>query len=133
MPGMKLHRLLSSALAGIALASCAQTPPATAEPESKRLDQELRSLIGPAACKTNEQCRTVPVGAKACGGPTGYMAWSTQGTDAGAVAALAKRQSEAHRREVEASGMRSNCSLVVDPGAACVAGQCQLATRSATR
>jgi hypothetical protein len=128
---MKLPHLLATALACAALASCAQTPPATPsttppEAESVRLDRELRALIGPASCSTDAQCRTVAVGAKACGGPAGYWAWSTQGTDAEALTALAARQTEAQRREVASSGMRSNCSIVSDPGAACVAGRCQV-------
>lgn len=127
MAAMKLHRLFASALACIALASCAQTPPpSTTETDSARLAGELRTLIGSARCSADTQCRTVPVGAKACGGPAAYWAWSSQGTDADALKALAARQAEAHKREVEASGMRSNCAMTTDPGAACVAGRCQL-------
>lgn len=126
---MTLPRLLASALACIALASCAQTPPPAVPPvaESARLAGELRTLIGPASCSADTQCRTVAVGAKACGGPAGYWAWSSQGTDAEALKALAARQSDAHKREIEASGMRSNCAMTSDPGAACVAGRCQMA------
>ncbi len=129
---MPLPNYLAAALACITLASCAQTPPAAApQPESARLGQELRTLIGTAACSTDAQCRTVPVGAKACGGPAGYWAWSTQNTDADALKALATRQAEAHRREIEASGLRSNCAVTPDPGAACVAGHCQLTATAA--
>lgn len=128
---MKLHRLLAPAFAWAALASCAQTPPAAAEPESARLGRELRELVGPAACSTDAQCRSLPIGAKACGGPAGYLAWSTQGTDAARLQALAAKQADAQRRENEAGGRRSNCALVADPGAACVAGRCRLATPAA--
>lgn len=142
---MNPQRLLAPLLAWAALSSCAQTlpPPAPAAPptpvaaapevESVRLGGELRALIGAAACSANEQCRTVPVGAKACGGPAGYLAWSTQGTDAPRLIALATRQSDAHKREIEASGMRSNCAMVTDPGAACVAQRCTLQTVSSAR
>lgn len=136
---MKPHRLASRAaaplLAWAALTSCAQpTPPAAgAEPEAARLARELRTLIGPAACTADAQCRTLPVGAKACGGPAGYLAWSTAGTDAGQLQALAARQAQAQQRELERSGMRSNCAVVTDPGAACVAGRCQLATPASAR
>lgn len=128
---MKPHRLIvTTLLAWAALSSCAQTPPtppaASAEPESMRLARELRTLIGPAACSSDAQCRTVPVGAKACGGPSAYLAWSTSGTDAQQLKELAGRQSAAEKREVAASGMLSNCAMVMDPGAACVAGHCQL-------
>jgi len=129
---MKLPQLLACALACMALASCAQTPPPSApETESARLAGELRALIGPASCSTDSQCRTVAVGAKACGGPAGYWAWSTQSTDAMALNALAERQAQAQRREVATNGMRSNCMLAIDTGAACVAGRCQLKASAA--
>ncbi|MEO6278469.1 hypothetical protein [Roseateles sp.] len=130
---MKLHRLLASTFTCIAITSCAQTPPAADEAESARLARELRTLIGPANCSADTQCRTVPVGAKACGGPAGYWAWSTNGIDEARVADLATRQSAAHRREIAASGMQSNCAITVDPGAACVTGRCQLATPASAR
>jgi len=122
---MKLLRhLLPTILAATALASCAQPP---AEPESRRLASDLRTLIGPASCTSDSQCRTVAVGSKACGGPGGYWAWSTEGTDAKRLAELAARQAEAEKRETLAAGLRSDCRVVTDPGAACVARRCELA------
>jgi len=125
---MKLHRLIAPLLALAALNSCAQTPPASpaAEPESARLARELRTLIGPAACSTDAQCRTVAVGAKACGGPGGYWAWSSTGTDETRLRDLARRQAQAEAAENARSGMLSNCSVVTDPGARCEAGRCVL-------
>lgn len=124
-------RLFAALLASAALASCAQpappVPAASAAPqESARLERELRTLIGPASCSADSQCRTVAIGAKACGGPSGYLAWSTEGTDAARLAELAARQSAAQRRENEAGRRVSNCIFVTDPGARCVAGRCQL-------
>lgn len=122
--------LLALGLGTWALASCAQ-PPArpAAEPESQRLARELRAVIGPAACTADSQCRTLPVGAKACGGPAGYWAWSTEGTDAEKLVAVAQRQSTAQKREIEASGMSSDCRVITDPGAACVANRCELSNK----
>lgn len=116
-------RLFIACLASATLTACAQT---AAEPDSVRLGRELRAAIGPAACMADTQCRSLPVGAKACGGPAGYLAWSTQSGDAQRIAALAAQQADAERREIEASGLRSNCALVADPGVACVAGRCQV-------
>ena len=126
---MKLQRLLAALLAWAALTSCAQTTPppaATAEPEATRLASELRALIGAAACSKDSQCRTLAVGAKACGGPGGYWAWSSAGMDEGRLRKLAERQSQAAAAENARSGMLSNCSVVTDPGARCEAGRCVL-------
>jgi|GEM_PF-635596 len=120
-----LQHLMAIALTASALASCAQTTPPEPETQSQRLARELRELIGPAACTADSQCRSLPVGAKACGGPAGYWAWSTQGVDEKRVADLAARQAQAAQREMASSGLRSNCAAAVDPGVACVANRCQ--------
>lgn len=133
---MKTHHLLATLLAWAALASCAQTPPAATaatEAESARLGRELRAVVGPAACSSDSECRTLPVGAKACGGPAGYLAWSTRDTDEQKLQALAARQADAQRRENRAASMRSNCAVVTDPGAVCLASRCQLATAPSAR
>ena len=131
---MKPHRLPTLVLAWAALASCAQTPPpapaSAPETESARLARELNTLIGPAACSTDSQCRTLAVGARACGGPATYLAWSTVGTDAQRLTELAARQAAAERRENFVSGGQSICSMAVDPGASCQAGHCQLVNPS---
>lgn len=139
MGTMKPSRLPALLLSCATLAGCAQPatapaiPASTPEPESARLTRELHALIGPAACNADSQCRSLPVGAKACGGPAGFLAWSTAGTDAARLQDLATRQAEAQRREIETSGLRSNCAVSTDPGAACVAGRCQLRASASVR
>ena len=85
---------------------------------------QLQGFIGEAACKTNEDCRTIAIGAKACGGPDAYLAWSARQTDAKALAAAAKRYAELRRSQHEQAGRMSNCAFVSDPGA-----QCETASR----
>ena len=77
---------------------------------------QLQGFIGEAACKTNEDCRTIAIGAKACGGPDAYLAWSARQTDAKALAAAAKRYAELRRSQHEQAGRMSNCAFVSDPG-----------------
>jgi hypothetical protein len=120
-----LQHLLAIALTATALASCAQTTPPAPQTESQRLARELRELIGPATCTADSQCRSLPVGARACGGPAGYWAWSTHGVDETRLTDLAARQAQAQQRELASSGRRSNCSVAVDPGVACVANHCR--------
>ena len=91
----------------------------------------LRGLIGDAACDSDAQCRTVPIGAKACGGPEAYLAWSLARTDAGALQAEAARHAKASRLEAAAKGMASNCAVVVDPGAYCAPAETGASTASA--
>ena len=89
---------------------------------------DIRRQIGTPTCTDNAQCRTLPVGAMACGGPQEYLPYSTQKSDAKALRALSERSYAETKAALTASGMVSTCMLKADPGAVCVAGTCQLGT-----
>lgn len=78
------------------------------------------------ACSADAQCHTIGVGAKACGGPERYLAWSSRDDDGTRLRALVAEHAAARRAEDAKAGLMSTCSVVPDPGAACVAGQCVL-------
>jgi hypothetical protein len=99
--------------------------PGGAPGPGKTLEQ-IRALIGTAPCNHSNQCRTLPIGARPCGGPEAYLAWSTVNASEFELRALAERykaERDAHNR---ASGMISDCRYIADPGAVCRAGTCQL-------
>ena len=48
----------------------------------------IRALVGDASCTESGQCRTLPIGAVACGGPQDYLPYSTSRTDEKALLAL---------------------------------------------
>lgn len=100
----------------------AQVAPAA----SSRLPDQMHAQIGTAACTDSAQCKTVALGARACGGPEGYLAYSTAVTPTAPLQALAERYAQQRRAEQAASGMMSTCQFMVDPGAQCRAGSCQL-------
>lgn len=87
--------------------------------DASALEAQLRGLIGDAACVSDDQCRTVAFGAKACGGPQGYLAWSTLHTDATALAATAEQYAARRRADNQREGRVSDCAMVADPGAYC--------------
>jgi hypothetical protein len=106
-----------AATLGLAAACAAEQP---AKPPTAMAS--VQALIGDAACSADTQCATIGVGAKACGGPDAYVAWSTTRTDPQALRAAVQRQADASRSEQAAKGMVSNCSMVSDPGAFCDIG-----------
>lgn len=127
----RLLRLASIVSILIATAACANDPDGRKAPtpetaNSAKLWQQIQAEVGDAACDAPQQCRSVAVGAKACGGPDSYLAWSTQRSDAKRLQALVDQHAQARRDENRAAGMMSNCSLVTDPGASCQAGRCTL-------
>lgn len=98
---------------------------AAAAAKSASLD-DIRRLIGTPTCSDNSQCRTVPVGALACGGPQEYLPWSTLRTNESELRNVAERFKVARQAEIKNSGEMSICIHRPDPGAVCVAGTCQL-------
>ena len=109
------------------LTTCAADPPgAPAQLTPAQLLHQIQALIGDAQCDNAAQCHTIGVGHKACGGPGSYLAWSSKYTRETKLKALVARQAEAEQRESEKMGVLSDCSMVPDPGAVCVASRCQL-------
>ncbi len=120
--------LLSTLLLALSLGACAAP---TAEPSvpavpAARLQQQIDAAIGDAACSSSAQCRSLAIGARACGGPERYLAWSTQRSDAAQLDKLAQALKAQREAENARSGMASTCQFLMDPGAQCVAGRCQL-------
>ena len=83
-------------------------------------------MVANASCADASQCKTVAIGARACGGPEGYLAYSTALTKPAQLQALALRHAEQRRAEVTSAGLLSTCIMLQDPGATCRAGACQL-------
>lgn len=90
----------------------------------------MKALVGAASCTASDQCRTVALGANACGGPQGYLPYSTAGTDEKALLELAARFKAERQAEIKARGEMSTCQHIPDPGAVCTSGTCQLGASS---
>jgi len=100
--------------------------PSTPAPTQAALLEQIQSEVGTAACDSTQQCQTIAIGAKACGGPERYLAWSSKNNDGKKLKALAYAQAEASRRQQQNDNMMSTCSIITDPGSSCVAGRCEL-------
>lgn len=121
-----LRSLLRLAPAGLLLlVACAgaQAPPSTA---TATLWRQIQSANADTGCDGDSQCHSLGVGAKACGGPERYLAWSSKQSDGAGLKALAEQHSAARRADDARQAMMSTCSLVSDPGAVCRAGRCVL-------
>ena len=95
--------------------------------------QRIEAEIGPAECSSSTECRSLPIGAKACGGPARWIAWSTRHSRAEQLQAWAGELAQRQRQRDAAQGMVSTCSIVPDPGASCDAGRCVLARADLAR
>lgn len=102
-------------------ASPATGTAAKPEPLSAQLWREIKAEVGDAECDGPQQCHSIGVGTKPCGGPEGYLAWSSKATDGKKLKSLVERHAAARDEENRRSGMASNCAIPQDPGAVCVA------------
>ena len=122
------QRGLWPALLLTTLVAACQAQPLAADPRAAEaaLLQRIRAEVGQAACTSTADCRTLPIGSKACGGPAGWMAWSATASRADTLQAWALELAQRQRQADMADGRMSTCSVVPDPGARCEAGRCVL-------
>lgn len=120
------------ALLGLAACQTSATTGPTGSigvPTEAALQQQIDTTIGQAPCTANAQCRSIGVGANACGGPAAWRAWSTQNNPKGeALQNLVSQQAALQRQRQAQSGMVSTCRYLPDPGAVCQSQRCVLKT-----
>jgi len=85
----------------------------------------IRALAGTPSCTSDDQCHSLPLGARPCGGPESYLPWSSARTPQAEIEALGERYKEERRAANKASGVMSTCQFLMDPGAVCRAGTCR--------
>jgi hypothetical protein len=102
--------------------------PASAVPASDpaTLLARIDAARGTAACDSDAQCHSIGIGAKACGGPERYLAWSSKDSDGARLRALVEEHAQSRRAADAKAEMMSTCSIVTDPGARCASGRCVL-------
>ena len=82
------------------------------------------TLAKAAACTVDTECHSVAVGAKACGGPTGYRAYSSKTVSTASVDALAQQERDVAGQAARESHQVSTCFMLADPGARCQQNKC---------
>lgn len=92
----------------------------------QRLRLEIDSLIAQdLTCESVADCRAVPVGAKACGGPKAYLVASVRNAAFEALQSKSQEHQEMEKLYNEQNQMMSDCSVVTEPEMQCVDSRCQ--------
>jgi hypothetical protein len=97
----------------------AAAPPSKAGGDVAALESRIDALIGEAACQVDGDCRTIAIGALACGGPQAWRAWSLRQSDGAALEAAVERHRQARLAQIARTGEQSVCIALADPGAVC--------------
>lgn len=109
--------------------ACAGSPPPPARPASESLLDKIRAEVGDAACDGPQDCRSIAIGAKPCGGPDSYMAWSVKRSDEQRLRALVEQHAAARKDENQRAGANSTCVFETNPGVSCQNARCTLRPR----
>ncbi|MCM4159076.1 hypothetical protein FHG64_08800 [Antarcticibacterium flavum] len=108
-------------------ASCEQMAQIKQEVTREQLDQQLvaiEALIEEGSCTENSQCRFIPYGSKACGGPQGYLIFSSN-VDVDELQTKVDAYTKAEATYNKQEGIMSDCSIPPEPAKlGCVDGNC---------
>jgi hypothetical protein len=129
-PPRPIHRLSAYFAILSGLAACVPPVPAeSAEVQAATasldvLRAEVRAQLGDPTCTITAQCRTIPFGAKPCGGPWSYLVYSVATTDSAQLAVAVDRYTAREHELNRLEERVSDCSLVTEPEVMCADGQC---------
>lgn len=121
---MKIFIMISM-FVGI-FASCEQLS-AEQEITREQLDRqlaEIQSFIEEGNCSSDSQCKFIPYGSKACGGPQGYLIFSSN-VDEEKLKSMVEKYSQAEASFNKANNIMSDCSIPPEPQElVCEDGEC---------
>ena len=99
-------------------------PPASDTETLTALRDTIQTIVGDATASDPASCRTIPLGAKPCGGPWTYLVFSSEMTDSVRLFASVDRYNETEARLNAVDGRVSDCSYVARPQVEIRGGRC---------
>ena len=102
--------------------------PSGAESDSQhiaRLEREARALASVKGCERASDCRSAPVGAKACGGPRAYIVYCAATTDTARLFATLHELERVETAYNSKAGIISNCMFRLPPTVTLAGGSCR--------
>ena len=108
--------------------SASPSPAPATESDSQRivrLEREARALASTNGCARASDCRTAPVGAKACGGPRSYITYCAATTDTVRLFATLRELERVETAYNAKTGAISNCMFRLPPTVTLVGGSCR--------
>lgn len=89
------------------------------------LEDQAKALVKTTGCSAADQCRTAPVGNRACGGPRYYLVYCSRTTDSVALFSKLKAVSDAEGEFNRRYQIVSTCEFRMPPQVALVGASCQ--------
>ena len=79
------------------------------------LEDQAKALVKADGCTSADQCRTAPVGNRACGGPRYYLVYCSRTTDSAALFAKLKAVADAENEFNTKYQLASTCEFRMPP------------------
>ncbi|MEA2707381.1 MAG: hypothetical protein QOH22_2169 [Gemmatimonadaceae bacterium] len=89
------------------------------------LEDQAKALVKTDGCGSAGDCRTAPVGSRACGGPRYYLAYCSRTTDSAALFQKLDVVANAERAYNEHYQIASTCEFRMPPTVALSGGSCK--------
>jgi hypothetical protein len=89
------------------------------------LEDQAKALVKTDGCGSVGDCRTAPVGSRACGGPRYYLAYCSRTTDSAALFQKLDVVANAERAYNEHYQIASTCEFRMPPTVAISGGSCK--------
>jgi hypothetical protein len=89
------------------------------------LENAARALVKTDGCSSSDECRTAPVGSRACGGPRYYLVYCSRTTDSAALFRKLDAVAAAEREFNTRYQIVSTCEFRMPPRVAVSGGSCQ--------
>jgi hypothetical protein len=89
------------------------------------LENQAKALLKADGCSTTGECRTAPVGSRACGGPRYYLVYCSRTTDSAALFRKLDAVAQAERDYNTRYNMVSTCEFRMPPTVVLSGGSCQ--------
>jgi hypothetical protein len=89
------------------------------------LENAAKALVKTSGCSSAGECRTAPVGSKACGGPRYYLVYCSRTTDSTALFRKLDAVAAAEREYNTKYKIVSTCEFRLPPQVALSGGSCQ--------
>ncbi len=84
----------------------------------------IQELVNQSNCSENSQCSYIAYGTKACGGPQGYLVFSSE-IDENKLKAMVTKYSKDEDTYNKQNGIMSDCSFPLPPeNFSCIGGKC---------
>jgi hypothetical protein len=117
-------------LVSLLITSCSElTPfPDKGDPDQMNLEEiavYINNYVGNAEADHSNQCQTVPIGAKPCGGPWGHLVFSTKTASKDVLSNLVERYNDLDEIRNKEEGRASTCDYATKPEVTLTAGTCR--------